>query len=156
MLLWNDFFLNFQWIHWSEMTLLYLNFEVWGVTDSAFSISGSNCSHTAVLCHFPCFFAQLSPPANIIFKYTLGACIPFVFSWDEMTMVSWVEGGDNWAKKHGKWHRTTVCEQLLPEIGKAQSVTPQTTKYKYRTVISDQYQVINFWFYPRILHKRGR
>ena len=63
MLLWNDFFLNFQWIHWSEMTLLYLNFEVWGVTDSAFSISGSNCSHTAVLCHFPCFFAQLSPPA---------------------------------------------------------------------------------------------
>ena len=44
------------------MTLLYLNFEVWGVTDSAFSISGSNCSHTAVLCHFPCFFAQLSPP----------------------------------------------------------------------------------------------
>ena len=65
MLLWNDFFLNFQWIHWSEMTLLYLNFEVWGVTDSAFSISGSNCSHTAVLCHFPCFFAQLSPPATM-------------------------------------------------------------------------------------------
>ena len=64
MLLWNDFFLNFQWIHWSEMTLLYLNFEVWGVTDWAFSISGSNCSHTVVLCHFPCFFAQLSPPAT--------------------------------------------------------------------------------------------
>ena len=48
-------------------------------------------------------------------------------------------GGDNWAKKHGKWHRTTVCEQLLPETGKAQSVTPQTTKYRYRTVISDQW-----------------
>ena len=29
-------------------------------------------------------------------------------------------------KKQGKWHRTTVCKQLLPEIEKAQSVTPQT------------------------------
>ena len=51
----------------------------------------------------------------------------------------WIAGGDNWAKKHGKWHRTTVCEQLLPEIEKAQSVAPQTTKYRYRTVISDQW-----------------
>ena len=44
------------------MTLLYLNFEVWGVTDWAFSISGNNCSYTVVLFHFPCFFAQLSSP----------------------------------------------------------------------------------------------
>ena len=35
--------------------------------------------------------------------------------------------------------RTTVCEQLLPEIEKAQSVAPQTIKYRYRTVISDQW-----------------
>ena len=33
----------------------------------------------------------------------------------------------------------TVCQQLLPEIEKAQSVTPQTTKFRYRTVISDQW-----------------
>ena len=52
------------------MTLLYLNFEVWGVTDWAFSISGSNCSHTVVLCHFPCFFAQLSPPSTGRHFYT--------------------------------------------------------------------------------------
>ena len=39
----------------------------------------------------------------------------------------------------GGWHRTTVCEQLLPETEKAQSVTPQTTKYRYRTVISAQW-----------------
>ena len=55
MLLWNDFFLNFQWIHWSEMTVLYLYLVVWGVTNWAFSISGSNCSHTVVLCHFHAF-----------------------------------------------------------------------------------------------------
>ena len=54
MLLWPDFFLNFQWIHWSEMTVLYLYLVVWGVTDWSFSISGSNCSHTVVSCHFPC------------------------------------------------------------------------------------------------------
>ena len=40
-----------------------------------------------------------------------------------------VQGGDNWAEKHGKLHRTTVCEQLLPETEKVQSVTPQTTNY---------------------------
>ena len=33
MLLWPHFFLNFQWIHWSEMTVLYLYLVVWGVTD---------------------------------------------------------------------------------------------------------------------------
>ena len=64
MLLWPDIFLKFQWIDWSEMTVPYLYLVVWGVTDWAFSISGSNCSHTVVLCHFPCFFAQLSPPAS--------------------------------------------------------------------------------------------
>ena len=67
MLLWKDFFSNFQWIHWSEMTVPYLYLVVCGVTDWAFSISGRNCSHTVVLCHFPCFLAQLShgvtPPA---------------------------------------------------------------------------------------------
>ena len=45
-----------------------------------------------------------------------------------------VAGGDNWAKKHEKWHRSTLFVQLLPQTGKAQSVTPQTTKYPYRTV----------------------
>ena len=59
-------------------------------------------------------------------------------------------GGDNWAKKHGKWHRTTVCEQLLPEIEKDQSVTPQTTKYRYRTVISDQW--IHWKFKKKSFH----
>ena len=34
-------------------------------------------------------------------------------------------GGDNWAKRHGKLNRLTLCEQLLPKIEKAQSVTPQ-------------------------------
>ena len=61
-----------------------------------------------------------------------------------------VAGGDNWAKKHGKWHRTTVCEQLLPEIEKAQSVAPQTTKYRYRTVISDQW--IHWKFKKKSFH----
>ena len=27
-----------------------------------------------------------------------------------------VAGGDNWAKKHGKWHRSTLFVQLLPSI----------------------------------------
>ena len=67
MSVWPDFFSNFQWIHWSEMTVLYLYLMVWGVMEWAFSISGSNCSHTVVLCHFPCFFAQLSPPSSQCF-----------------------------------------------------------------------------------------
>ena len=48
------------------MTVLYLYLVVWGVTDWAFSISGSYCLHTVILCHFPCFLAQLSPPATEI------------------------------------------------------------------------------------------
>ena len=59
-----------------------------------------------------------------------------------LTQRTWcaiLAGGDNWAKKHGKWHRTAVCEQLLPEIEKAESVTPQTSKFRYRRVISDQW-----------------
>ena len=54
-------FLSFQWIQWSEMTVLYLYLVVWGVTDWDFSISGSSWSHSVVLCHFPCFSAKLSP-----------------------------------------------------------------------------------------------
>ena len=57
----------------------------------------------------------------------------------EMSNNISIGGGDNWAKKHEKWHRTTVCEQLLPEIEKAQSVTPQTTKYRYRAVIFNRW-----------------
>ena len=49
--------------------------------------------------------------------------------------LSLVAGGDNWAKKHENWHRSTLYVQLLPQTGKAQSMTPQTTKYRYRTVI---------------------
>ena len=44
-------------------------------------------------------------------------------------------GGDNLAKKHENWHRSTLYVQLLPQTEKAQSMTPQTTKYRYRTVI---------------------
>ena len=78
MLLWPDFFLNFQWFQWSEMTVLYLYLVVWGVTDWSFSISGSNCSHTVVLCHYPCFFAQLSSPPILSWR-GLGKihCFPF-------------------------------------------------------------------------------
>ena len=61
-----------------------------------------------------------------------------------------LEGGDNWAKKHGKWHRTAVCEQLLPEIEKAESVTPQTSKFRYRRVISDQW--IHWKFKKKSFH----
>ena len=57
---------------------------------------------------------------------------------------------DNWAKNLGKWHRTTVCEQLLPEIEKAQSVTPQTSKFRYRRVISDQW--IHWKFKKKSFH----
>ena len=49
------------------MTVLYLYLVVWGATDWAFSFSGSNCSHTVVLCHFPCFLAQSSPPATWVY-----------------------------------------------------------------------------------------
>ena len=44
-------------------------------------------------------------------------------------------GGDKWAKKHGKWHRSALYVQLLAQTEKPQWVTPQTTKYRYRTVI---------------------
>ena len=51
-------FLNFQWIHWSEMTVLYLYLVVWGATDWAFSISGSNGSHTVVLMEWKMFLKK--------------------------------------------------------------------------------------------------
>ena len=47
----------------------------------------------------------------------------------------WLAGGDKWAKKREKWHRSTQYVQLLARTEKAQWVTPQTTKYRYRTVI---------------------
>ena len=41
-----------------------------------------------------------------------------------------IAGGDNWAEKHEKWHRLSQNVQFLPQTEKAQSVTPQTTKYR--------------------------
>ena len=37
----------------------------------------------------------------------------------ELPINKHLNSGDNWAKNHEKWHRTTVCKQLLPEIEKA-------------------------------------
>ena len=45
-----------------------------------------------------------------------------------------VGGGGNRAEMHEKWHRSTLFLQLLPQTEKAQLVTPQTIKYRYRTV----------------------
>ena len=45
---------------------------------------------------------------------------------------------------------SSTCEQLLPKIEKAQSVTPQTTKYRYGTVISDQW--IHWKFEKKSFH----
>ena len=101
MSVWPDFFSNFQWIHWSEMTVLYLYLVVWGVTDWAFSISGSNCSHTVVLCHFPCFFAQLSPPSNIC----LNICYKF-------SLISW-SYGRKW-NTHNNIFKTLVRGKVIP------------------------------------------
>ena len=50
-------------MRWSFFLTIVAGGDNWA-TDWAFSISGSNCSHTVVLCHFPCFFAQLSLPAT--------------------------------------------------------------------------------------------
>ena len=48
-----------------------------------------------------------------------------------------------------QFDRTTVSVPCVPEIVKAQSVTPQTTKYRYRTVISDQ------WIHWKFKKKSG-
>ena len=45
------------------------------------------------------------------------------------------EGGDNWAKKHEKVHKLPLYVQFLPQTEKAQPVTTQTPKYRYRAVI---------------------
>ena len=42
------------------------------------------------------------------------------------------KGGDNWAEMHRNRHRPIQFLQLLPQTEKAQSVNPQTTKYRYR------------------------
>ena len=68
-LLRHDFFLDFRCVCCYKVTVLYLYLVVWGVTDWAFSILGSYCLHTVILCHFPCFLAQLSPPATIRLSY---------------------------------------------------------------------------------------
>ena len=79
------------------------------------------------LCQFPnCTCFQQWTLARINFTLALSAC------W---AVPSIIAGGDNWAKKHENWHRSTLYVQLLPQTGKAQSMTPQTTKYRYRTVI---------------------
>ena len=49
-----------------------------------------------------------------------------------------VGGGDNWAEKHRNRHRSILILQLLPQTAKAQSMTPQTIKYRYRTVTFKQ------------------
>ena len=41
-------------------------------------------------------------------------------------------GGDNWAEMHRNRHRPILFLQLLPQTEKAQSINPQTTKYRYR------------------------
>ena len=46
-----------------------------------------------------------------------------------------IAGGGKWAKMGEKLHRSPLYVQLLAQTEKAQSVTPQTTKYRYRTVI---------------------
>ena len=43
-------------------------------------------------------------------------------------------GGDNRAEKHRNRHRSILILKLLPQTAKAQSMTPQTTKYRHRTV----------------------
>ena len=68
MLLRKDFILNFQWIRCWKMTVLYLYLMVWGVTNWAFWVWGSNCTNCVDFRHFWCFSAQLSPPASIFFK----------------------------------------------------------------------------------------
>ena len=47
------------------MTVLYLYLVVWGVTNWAFSVWGSNCKNSVDLCHFLCFSARLPPPLNL-------------------------------------------------------------------------------------------
>ena len=53
---------------------------------------------------------------------------------ESLKLLVTVAGGDNWAKKHEKLHRSTLYVRLRPQTEKYQSVTPQTTKYRYRTV----------------------
>ena len=64
-LLRHDFFLDFQCVCCYKVTVLYVYSVVWGVTDWAFPVWGSNCTNSVDLCHFSCFLAQLSPPATI-------------------------------------------------------------------------------------------
>ena len=47
-------------------------------------------------------------------------------------------GGDNRAEKHRNRHRSILILQLLPQTAKAQSIPPQTTKYRYRRVTFKQ------------------
>ena len=51
---------------------------------------------------------------------------------DDDTYLIVVEGGDNGAKTHQKLHRSTPFEQLLPQTEKGQSMTPQTTEYRWK------------------------
>ena len=45
-------------------------FSVWGVTNWAFSVWGSNCTNSVDLHHILCISAQLSPPATWCFQKT--------------------------------------------------------------------------------------
>ena len=52
MLLRHDFFWDFQWFCCKKMTVLYLYFVVWGVTNWTFLVWGSNCTKSGDLCHY--------------------------------------------------------------------------------------------------------
>ena len=54
----------------------------------------------------------------------------FVASYQERSLS--IAGGDNLAELHRNRHRAILFLQILPQTEKAQSVNPQTTKYRYR------------------------
>ena len=71
------FLLNLQWIHWLEITpLLYLYLVVWGVTDWAFFVSGSNCTHSVNLYHFSCNFSPITTYCEMINRTINNAAPP--------------------------------------------------------------------------------
>ena len=67
--------------------------------------------------------------------HCISICLWIVCSCLWIVWLPVVAGGDKWAKKHEKWHRPALYVQLLAQTEKPQWVTPQTTKYRYRTVI---------------------
>ena len=111
MLLRKDFILNFQWIRCWKITVLYLYLMVWGVTNWAFWVWGSNCTNCVDFRHFWCFSAQLSPPANIMLVFQIHYCqqknspvvvwqlelmeVLFSLSKEDLLRTASVSGGSN-------------------------------------------------------------